>query len=132
MILGRVAGDRLTGLLGPVALARRGGLLAAAGLALGLVVPEPAVAILGFGCLGAGLAAVVPLVFRAAAHVPGVAPGVGIAAVSTVGYLGFLAGPPLVGAIAELAGLRAGLALVVALLGALALLAGALRRGSRS
>ena len=44
----------------------------------------------------------VPVVFRAASEVEGVAPGVGIAAASTMGYFGFLVAPPIIGGIAEL------------------------------
>ena len=120
----RLAGDRLTERWGPAALTRRGGLLAAAGLGGALLVGAPWAALVGFACMGAGLAAVVPLVFRAAGSVPGFPAGAGIAAVTSVGYAGFLVGPPVIGGLAELAGLPWALALVVALLGVLVLLAG--------
>ncbi len=67
--------------------------------------------------------AIVPTVFRAAGETGGVAPGPAIAAVSTTGYLGFLAGPPLIGLVAEGVGLRAALGLIVALCAVAALLA---------
>jgi len=66
----------------------------------------PALAILGFALTGAGLANIVPLVFSAAGNKPGIKPGEGIAGVATIGYIGFLAGPPIIGSIAELASLR--------------------------
>jgi MFS family permease len=120
----RLVGDPLTTRWGPVALTRRGGLLAAAGLGVSLLVGHPVVALVGFACLGAGLAAVVPVVFRAAGSLPGVPAGVGIAALTTVGYSAFLIGPPVIGFTAEAVGLPRALGLVVALLGLLALLAG--------
>jgi hypothetical protein len=87
-------------------------------------------AVVGFAVLGLGLSAVVPTLFRSAAAQPGVATGPALAAVSAIGYTGFLAGPPLVGGLAQLTSLRAACGLFV-LCGLLVLaLAGA--TGSRS
>ena len=72
-------------------------------------------AIAGFACLGAGMSTVVPIVFRAAGAVPGLAAGLGLAAVSSMGYLGFLVGPPVIGGVAELTGLPRALVLLVGL-----------------
>src|SRR5205085_8142954 len=108
---------------GPVALVRRGGLLAGGSLALALAVGEPALAIAAFAGLGAGLAAVIPVAFRAAGSSAGLAAGVGIAAVSTVGYFGFLAGPPAIGWTAHAVGLPRALGLVVLAAAAMPLLA---------
>jgi MFS family permease len=54
----------------------------------------------------------VPILFSAAGKTPGVVPGLGIASVATMGYLGFLAGPPVIGFAADLVGLRWALGLV--------------------
>ncbi|MEA2445100.1 MAG: hypothetical protein QOJ12_2392, partial [Thermoleophilales bacterium] len=75
----------------------------------------------GFACLGAGLSIVVPQVFRAAAATGDSGPA--LATVSTIGYTGFLAGPPLIGALAELTSLPTALALLPLLAAAMALLA---------
>jgi fucose permease len=115
MTLGRFVGDRLTAAWGAEALVRRGGLLAAAALGGALLIAHPAAAVAGFALLGIGIAAIVPVVFRAAAGVPGVAPGVGIAAASTMGYFGFLIAPPIIGGIAELTSLPLALGLLAAL-----------------
>jgi hypothetical protein len=128
----RLVGDRFATRWGPVSLTRRGGLLAAGGLGLALVVGHPAVALAGFACMGAGLAAVVPVVFRAAASLPGIPAATGIAALTTVGYSAFLAGPPVIGFTAELVGLPVALGIVVVLLGVLVLLAGSVGRESDS
>ena len=102
---------------------RGGGALAAVGFGLGLAIAEPIAGIVGFACLGAGMSGVVPIVFRASGHVPGMAAGVGLAAVSSTGYLGFLIGPPTIGGIAELTGLPTALFVLVGLAAVVALLA---------
>ncbi|HEX8974990.1 MAG TPA: hypothetical protein VF781_00640 [Solirubrobacteraceae bacterium] len=66
----------------------------------------PAAAIAGFAALGFGLAGVVPTLFRSGADQPGVSTGPGLAAVSSLGYLGCLGGPPLIGGVAQLTSLR--------------------------
>jgi sugar-phosphatase len=127
MALGRLGGDALTARVGPVRLVRAGGLVAAAGLATALAANTPAAAIAGFACLGAGLAGVIPAVFRAAGNVPGTRSAPALAAVSTTGYLGFLAGPPLIGGLAELTSLPVALGTLPLLAGLVALLARAVR-----
>jgi MFS family permease len=123
MTAGRLVGDRLVAAAGAVRIVRAGGLLAAAGFGLALIAEHPAAALAGFACLGAGMASIVPIVFRAAGQVPGPAAGISLAAVSTVGYLGFLIGPPVIGGVAELVGLPAALGAIVALALAVAALA---------
>jgi MFS family permease len=123
MTLGRVFGDRLVDRFGPEAIVRAGGGLAAVGFGLALLAAAPVPAVIGFACLGAGMSGVVPIVFRASGQVPGMAPGIGLAAVSSTGYLGFLVGPPVIGGLAELVGLPAALAVVVLLAVVVALLA---------
>jgi MFS family permease len=123
MTAGRLVGDRLVEAAGAVRVVRAGGLLAAAGFGLTLVTARPAAALVGFACLGAGMASIVPIVFRAAGSVPGLAAGIALAAVSSVGYLGFVAGPPVIGVVAELLELPAALGVVVVLALAVAALA---------
>ena len=111
---GRFLGDRLTARFGPMNLARAGGLVAAAGLLLALMFQNTAVALAGFACVGLGFATIVPMVFSAAGHRPGANPDIAVASVTTLGYLGFLVGPPLIGFVAELVGLRYSLGMIVA------------------
>ena len=68
--------------------------------------------IFGFGLVGLGLSNVVPIVFSLAGNYPGVQPGVGIAAATTIGYSGFVVGPPLIGFIADASDLRIALGLL--------------------
>jgi fucose permease len=126
MTLGRMVGDGLTAAWGAAALTRRAGLLGASGLGVALLFDSPAVAVLGFACLGAGLSIVVPIVFRAAGQRTD-SPGAGIAAVSTVGYSAFLVGPPAIGFLADAIGLRGSLGVVAGLAALIAVLAGATR-----
>jgi MFS family permease len=114
MAAGRFGGDRLAARLHPDRLLRASAALAAAGLGTALLLGRPAAAIAGFGLVGLGIANVIPILFSAAGRVRGVPAGTALAAVATTGYLGFLAGPPLIGLTAELAGLPPALGLVSA------------------
>jgi fucose permease len=124
MTAGRFAGDALVERRGPRSVLRVSSAIAAAGLAAALLAAHPAAGILGCAVVGLGIANVIPVLFSAAARVPGVEPGRGLAAVATTGYLGFLAGPPLIGVVAEAAGLGIGLGLVSAACACVALRAG--------
>jgi MFS family permease len=123
MTLGRIFGDRLVTALGSVRLVRIGGAVAAVGFGLALLASTPVAAFVGFACLGAGMSSVVPIVFRTAGNVPGIPSSIGLSAVSSVGYLGFVVGPPAIGGIAELIGLPSALGLLVVLAAAVAVLA---------
>jgi MFS family permease len=124
MTLGRLFGDRLVTRFGSARLVRTGALVAAVGFGTALAVSAPPAALVGFACLGAGMSSVIPIVFRAAGRTPGIASGVALSAVTSVGYLGFVAGPPAIGGIAELVGLPTALGVLVALAAAVAALAG--------
>ncbi len=94
MAVCRLTGDRLTQRLGPVGMVRIGGTIAATGLGLSLVIAQPVAALIGFASVGVGLSSLVPIVFSAAGRTPGIAPGLALSAVTTIGYCGFLCGPP--------------------------------------
>lgn len=125
MAAARFGGDWLRARVGAAQLLGASGLLAAAAMATVLLARDPLVALIGFAVVGFGFANVVPILFSAAARVPGVAPADGIAAVSSLGYFGMVAGPPLVGGVAQASSLSIGLVAVV--LGALLLAWGARR-----
>jgi MFS family permease len=131
MGFGRLFGDRLVQRLGPVPLARGGAMLSLAGMVVVLSASGALLAVPGFAAMGLGLAALFPLALRAAAARGPVA-GPSVAAVSALGYLGLLTGPPVVGGVSEAVGLRAALVFVAALLGVAALLAGSLRATDRT
>lgn len=124
----RFVGDPLIARLGSVQVVRIGCLLAALGMGGAMVLGTIPAAIVGFTCVGLGLAVGFPVALSAAGRTPGLASGAAIGAVATAGYSGLLLGPPLIGFISDHSGLRAGLALVAALCFVSALLAGAVRR----
>ncbi|HET7036002.1 MAG TPA: MFS transporter [Thermomicrobiaceae bacterium] len=126
---GRLVGDRLSLRLGPPRLLRLAGLLVLAGLGAGLLLGDVPAALVGFAATGAGLSAVFPITVSLAGGGRGEAnPGPAIAAVSTTGYLGFLAGPPLIGLLAGQSSLRLALGVVPLLGGVISLLGGTLRK----
>jgi MFS family permease len=126
MAAARLAGDHGVARHGAKRELEAGGLLAAFSLAAALVLGHPLGALAGCVGMGFGLANVIPIVFRAAARVPGIPPGYGLAATTTVGYCGLLAGPPAIGLVAAVTGLPWALGLVVLACAAIALLAAAL------
>ena len=131
MSLGRAVGDPLVARFGPRATIAGGASLAAIALGGALVAHGVWAAYLGFACVGLGLANVVPVLFSAAGRAPGIAPSLGIASVSTLGYVGFVVGPPVIGFTSDAYGLRAALWLVVAAIGAIAVLVPATSLGTR-
>jgi MFS family permease len=110
----RFVGDGFTRRFGPVRVLAAGGGLSAAGIAFACAWPAPIPVVLGMTVAGLGQANIVPLLFSAAGRVPGVAAGAGVAMAATMGYAAFLIGPPLIGFLADLIGLRAALLLLVA------------------
>ena len=100
MTAARVFGDWLNRRLGAATLMQGGSALAAVALGGMLLLSAPALAIAGFFLVGIGVANGVPLVFSAAGHAAGES-GPNIAAVSSMGSIGFLAGPPFIGFLAD-------------------------------
>ncbi|MGP1394005.1 MAG: MFS transporter [Inquilinaceae bacterium] len=113
MAIGRIGSDAIVRRFGPRRVVEVGGLIAALGMGLAVTAGSASAAVTGFACVGLGYAAMVPILFRAAARAPGRTPGTNIAAVATIGYTGFLAGPPLIGFVAEAVGLGVALGLLV-------------------
>ncbi len=127
MVVGRFAGDWATARLKPARVIRYGGALVAIGLGAGLLVGGPWAALIGFACVGIGLSCSFPVLLSVAGQTSNMPPGVAISAVAMLGYTGFLAGPPVIGFVAELTGLRIGLGLVALLGIAMVILAGFVR-----
>jgi hypothetical protein len=112
---GRFIGDWLASKMGSRRILQASGLVIASGLVLAITFPYFVTATIGFLLVGFGVSSVVPLVYGAAGRSTKFSPGVALAAVSTIGYIGFLAGPPLIGFIAQAASLRWSLALIAVL-----------------
>jgi len=92
------------------------GVLTAFGLLIAVVFPFFGPALVGFMIVGIGVSAVVPLLFSAVGKSKTVSPATAIASLSTLGFIGLLIGPPLVGYVAGAAGLRISF-LVLAMIG---------------
>ncbi|MDH5205694.1 MAG: MFS transporter [Hylemonella sp.] len=101
MALGRFGGDYIRARLGAADLLRWSGLLAAISLLLAVASTHAMVALMGFALVGLGVANMVPVLFSCASRVPGISAAHGIAGVASIGYLGFLAGPPFIGMLAQ-------------------------------
>ncbi|MGO2746999.1 MFS transporter [Microbacterium sp.] len=119
--IGRLVGDRLTDRFGQRAVAIAGGLIASVGMGLALAFPSIPGTIIGFAAAGYGVATLIPAAMNVADDLPGLKHGAGLTIVSWLLRLGFLFSPPIVGLVADNAGLRAGL-LVVPLAGIVAVL----------
>ncbi|MGF6273692.1 MFS family permease [Massilia sp. UYP11] len=96
----RFAGDRIILRVGALRVMVIGGLVMFAGLALAVLSTDFVLSSCGFALVGLGAANVVPLLFGAAARIPGMHPGAGVAAVATLGYGGLLLAPPVLGWVA--------------------------------
>jgi predicted MFS family arabinose efflux permease len=119
LALGRTVSDRLVARHGRATVTRAAALTAAVGAALVVLAPSASIAIVGWSVLGAGMAPIAPALLGAAPDAGTAAAPAAIATVSTIGYAGSFAGPPIIGALAELTGLPAALVLLIA--GALAI-----------
>jgi MFS family permease len=126
MLLSRFSADRVTDRFGTVTVARFGGLLAFAGYVVVLSSPVLWLSIAGFALVGLGIAPAFPTLFHASGHWPGVRSGDGVTVLSWVARVGFLVPPPLVGLIADNAGIGTGLWVGATAALAYALLAGRL------
>jgi MFS family permease len=118
MTTGRFVGDKLVVCTGIKALLNYSGWLIFCGLMLAVLLPYPITAGAGFMLVGLGVSCVVPLVFSIAGKSATLSSGAAIASISTIGYFGFLLVPPLVGYVAQAAGLRWSFG-IIAMLGGL-------------
>jgi MFS family permease len=112
MATGRFVGDWVAYKIGMKRMLQLSGMLTASGLLLAVCFPNFIIATIGFLIVGAGVSSVVPLIYSTVGKSKVMSPGVAIAAVSTIGYLGFLIGPPFIGFIAHATSLRISFGLI--------------------
>ncbi len=115
MATGRFVGDWLTNRIGKKTTLQLSGILITTGLCVAIVFPALVPATIGFLLTGFGVSSIVPLIYGAAGRSKTMSAGVAIAAVSTIGFLGFLLGPPTIGFIAQSSSLKWSFALIAAL-----------------
>jgi predicted MFS family arabinose efflux permease len=116
MATGRLLGYRITAALGPARVVRLGGLVAAAGFALATALPWAATSLAGFVLVGLGASNIVPVLFSAAGRLSGPSVGMAIATVTSLGYAGMLAGPAVIGFVADASSLALALGGIAGLL----------------
>jgi len=116
MATGRFVGDWLAQRYSRKKMVQLSGILIFTGMLIAVLFPNLITATLGFLIVGFGVSSIIPMVYSTAGKATHVASGIAIATVSSIGFLGFLMGPPLIGYIAELAGLQYSF-VVIAILG---------------
>ena len=112
MALGRFFGDQLLQAFGYSTVLKLNGILVFIGMGLALAINSPGAVIIGFALVGLGVSSVIPIVYMRSAKSKSMAPSAAIAAVSSIGFMGFLFGPPIIGFIAQETGLRMALSIV--------------------
>jgi MFS family permease len=112
MASGRFVADGLAARFGRKHLLQVSGVLISSGLFLSVFFPYIVTSTIAFMMVGLGVSSIVPSVYSAAGKHPTIAPGIALATVSSVSFLGFLMGPPLIGYISAAAGLRYSFAVI--------------------
>ena len=113
MAAARLTGDWIRLRVGAVRMVLWSAILAAGGTALALSAPSPYLALAAFVFAGLGLGNIAPVLFAGGGRLEPDAPGRGIAAVTTLGYSGFLLGPPLIGFVAQVTDVNTALYITV-------------------
>lgn len=106
MATGRFVGDKVILLIGRKRTIQWSGVIISCGMAVSVLLPYLVTATIGFMLVGVGVSSLVPSIYSIAGRQTKIPPGVALAMVSSVSYLGFLMGPPLIGYISALSSLR--------------------------
>ena len=112
MATGRFLADYVTTKIGRKKLLQICGVMISTGLFTSVLFPNLITCTFAFMLVGLGVSSIVPTVYSAAGRHTKVPPGIALATVSSVSFLGFLMGPPLIGHIAQIAGLRYSFAVI--------------------
>ena len=112
MASGRFMVDSITQKFGRKRVLQGGGLLIFSGLSLAVIFPHPVFTLLSFMIIGFGTAGIIPTVYSVAGKKTTIPTGLALTIVSSIGFLGFLMGPPLIGYISHASSLRISYALI--------------------
>lgn len=115
MTAGRFTADWLVTKLGIETVLKFSGIFIFSGMLIAILFPTLAAATIGFLLVGIGTSSVVPMAYSMAGKSKTMLPGVALATVSSIGFLGFLLGPPIIGFISELTNLRVSFTLIAIL-----------------
>ena len=107
MATGRFVGDKLAEKFSRKRMVQVSGVFIFSGMMFAVLLPYLVTATIGFLVVGFGVSTIVPLLYSTVGKAElKVSKGIAIATVSSIGFLGFLMGPPLIGYIAQIAGLK--------------------------
>ena len=109
---GRFAADWLVTRFGITNILRTAGITITIGMLIAVLFPYILTATLGFLLVGIGTSSVVPLCYGIAGKSKTMHPGVAVASVASIGFMGFLIGPPIIGFVAQASSLRWSFALI--------------------
>ncbi len=112
MATGRFLGDRLAERFGRKNMVMYSGMMIFSGLMLLVAFPHVVYSTIGCMVIGFGVSSIIPLLYSTAGRLKMIPSSIAIATVAGTGYFGFLMGPPMIGYIAELTGLRISFALI--------------------
>ena len=115
MLTMRFLGDRVVQRIGALPVAVGGALLAFGGILLVMFAPVDALLYVGFFAIGIGSANIVPVFFSLMGRQNVMPVSAAVSAVSTMGYLGILAGPAAIGFVSSLTTLQTAFAMLAAL-----------------
>jgi len=131
MTAGRLAGDRVVKALGGTKVIVIGGLLSAAGYLLAVYAPTQLLAFAGFLLVGLGASNIVPVFFTAAGRQTAMPASLAVASITTLGYAGILAGPAIIGFVAQHSSLSMAFTLLAVGLVVVAVAGPSVNRGAR-
>ncbi len=106
MTSGRLIGDRVADKYGIKKVLLGSGVLIFSGMTITVASPFLPLTLIGYILTGLGVSCVVPFVFGLAGKIPMANPGAALASVSSIGYLGFLLIPPMIGYVSQVSSLR--------------------------
>jgi MFS family permease len=112
MTTGRILGDRMADRFGVPSVLRGSGILITCGLLITVLSPFYPLTLAGYLLTGFGVSCVVPFIFGLAGKIPMSNPGAALASISSLGYLGFLLIPPLIGYVSQASSLRVSFAIM--------------------
>lgn len=112
MATGRFLADYIITKIGRKKLLQICGVMISTGLFISVLFPFLITCTLAFMLVGLGVSSIVPTVYSTAGRQSRVPAGIALATVSSVSFLGFLMGPPLIGYISQIAGLRYSFAVI--------------------
>ncbi|MBT0730062.1 MFS transporter [Rosenbergiella nectarea] len=116
MTLARLTGDKVVKHFGRLKVVVAGAIIAALGLAVVTFIPVWHLSLIGYALIGAGCANIVPVMFSVVGQQTVMPQAVAVPAMTTLGYLGVLSGPAIIGYIAHFSSLPVSFSLIMLLM----------------